>query len=417
MSYLSEQIPYNLVLCRYSEIALKGKNRWVFEQFLIGRISKLLAKAGKIKVTKIRGRILIHYCGWSVFTIEDRITIHDALQYVFGLDSFSFAIKTSSEIDEISRLATDTIEHVIAALRGSKDKGKALSFRVRVKRINKTLGPKKDIEITLADQVLRKYNDLKVNLICADLSLYCEIHKDFAFIFYSSEKGQKGLPTGSNPSALALLSGGFDSPVASYMMMKRGIFVDFLSFHSYPFTPKATEEKVKNIVRQLNKYQGNRRLFLCNFLEVQKEICAQTFESFRTIFYRRLMFKLAERIAVKNGNKAVITGESVGQVASQTITNLANIDNAINMLVLRPIIGMDKESTIEIAKKIGTFDLSAQQVPDSCTVFSPSNPSTGAPLEKILKGEEHIDIENLLDIAWKNTVVIDLEKNTETPLA
>ena len=319
-------------------------------------------------------------------------------------------------MNEISTFVMSTIGYVIEELRNQAGKRKKLSFRVRVKRIDKSLCPKRDIEILLAEQILGKYGDLMVDLINAELSLYCEIHEDFTFIFYNMEKGQKGLPSGSNPPVLALLSGGFDSPVAAYMMMQRGVFVDFLSFHSYPFTPKTTEEKVVNIVKLLNKYQGARRLFFCNFLEVQKEVSAKTFETFRTIYYRRIMFKLAERIALKNGNKALVTGESVGQVASQTITNLANIDNAIDMLVLRPVIGMDKESTMDVARKLGTFELSAVQVPDSCTVFSPSSPSTGAPLERILKGEQRMNIENLLDIAWKSTVSVDVETGNETPI-
>lgn len=416
MLYSLEHIPYNLVICRYSEIALKKKNRWMFEQFLIGRISSLLAQIKKIKVTKIRGRVLIHYFDWSVLSIEDRKTISDALKYVFGLDSFSFVMKTLPDMSDISELVMNTIGYVIEELRNQQEKRKELSFRVRVKRIDKSLSPKRDIEILLAEQILSKYEGLKVDLINAELSLYCEIHKDLAFIFYTMEKGQKGLPSGSNPPVLALLSGGFDSPVAAYMMMRRGVFVDFLSFHSYPFTPKTTEEKIINIVKQLNKYQGNRRLFLCNFLEVQKEVCTKTFETFRTIHYRRLMFKLAEKIALKNGNKALLTGESLGQVASQTIINLSNIDNATDMLVLRPIIGMDKESTMDIARKIGTFELSAVQVPDSCTVFSPSNPSTGAPFERILKGEKRMNMETLLDTAWKNTFAVDPETTKETPI-
>lgn len=416
MSYSLENIPYNLVICRYSEIALKKKNRWMFEQFLIGRISSLLGQIKRIKVTKIRGRVLIHYYDWSVLSVEDRKTISSALKYVFGLDSFSFVIKTSPEMNEISKFVMDTIGYVIEEPRSQAGTREKKSFRVRVKRIDKALCSKKDIEILLAEQILSKYEDLKVDLINAELSLYCEIHKDFAFIFYNMEKGQKGLPSGSNPPVLTLLSGGFDSPVAAYMMMRRGVLVDFLSFHSYPFTPKTTEEKVINIVKHLNKYQGARRLFLCNFLEVQKEVCAKTFETFRTIYYRRLMFKLAERIALKNGNKALVTGESVGQVASQTITNLANIDNATNMLVLRPIIGMDKESTINVARNLGTFELSAIQVPDSCTVFSPSNPSTGAPLERILRGEKLMNIEDLLNIAWKSTVAVDVQTDNETPI-
>ncbi len=416
MSYSLENIPYNLVICRYSEIALKKKNRWMFEQFLIGRISSLLGQIKKIKVTKIRGRVLIHYYDWSELSLEDRKTICDALKYVFGLDSFSFVIKTSPDMNEMSKFVMSTIGYVIEELRNQAGKRKELSFRVRVKRIDKSLCPKRDIEILLAEQILTKYEGLKVDLIDAELSLYCEIHEDVAFIFYNMEKGQKGLPSGSNPPVLALLSGGFDSPVAAYMMMRRGVFVDFLSFHSYPFTPKTTEEKVIKIVKHLNKYQGARRLFLCNLLEVQKEVCAKTFETFRTIHYRRLMFKLAEKIAIKNGNKALVTGESVGQVASQTITNLANIDNATEMLILRPVIGMDKESTMDIARKLGTFELSAVQVPDSCTVFSPSNPSTGAPLARILIGENRMNIEALLDIAWKSTVAVDVETGIETPI-
>ena len=275
----------------------------------------------------------------------------------------------------------------------------------------------KDIEIDLAELVYPKNKAFTVNLENnADITIYCEIHKDETFVFFDKKKGAAGLPSGSNPPVLTLLSGGFDSSVAAYMMMKRGVFVDFITFHSHPFTPPATIEKTRHLARVLNKYQGTRRLFACNLLEVQKIICAETYETFRTIFYRRFMFRIAERIAYKNGNKALVTGEAVGQVASQTIVNLANIENAVDMLILRPLIGMDKIEILRIAEKIDTFNISKEQVPDSCTVFSPSNPSTGAPIKMILSGENKLDVDALVDMAYNSTVMIDIETGEETPV-
>ena len=412
-----KQPAYNVVLCRYSEIALKGKNRWIFEQKLIDRINSLLKTFNNLTIKKIRGRIVIHYQDYSVFNKKETEKIAEALTFVFGLDTFSFAIRTSSTIKSMRNVVDRNSDSIIENA-AKKRKTDALTYRIRVKRSDKKFPMStKEIEIDLAELVYKKNTAFTVNLEnSADISVYCEIHKDETFIFYDKLKGAAGLPSGSNLPVLTLLSGGFDSAVASYMMMKRGVFVDFLTFHSYPFTPQETVEKTKRLVKVLSKYQGSRRLFACNLLEVQKVICAKTYETFRTIFYRRFMFRLAERIAHENGNKALVTGESVGQVASQTITNLANIDNATDMLVLRPLIGMNKQEILEIATKLGTFEISKEQVPDSCTVFSPSNPSTGAPRKMILHGEKKLDVDALVDLAYKNTVMIDIDTNEETPL-
>ena len=408
---------YNVILCRYSEIALKGKNRWIFEQKVIDRINRLLKTFDQLVIKKIRGRIVIHYHDYAVFNNEEIKKISEALTFVFGLDNFSFTIRTSSNIDSIRKIIDKNTDAIIENVKKDK-KTDALTFRTRVKRADKSFPmPTRDIEIDLADLVYSKNKAFTVNLNNdADVTVYCEIHKDETFIFYNKLKGATGLPSGSNPPVLTLLSGGFDSPVAAYMMMKRGVFVDFITFHSHPFTPDATVEKIKRLVKVLDKYQGPRRLFACNFLEVQKVICAETYETFRTIFYRRFMFRLAERIAHQNGNKALITGESVGQVASQTIANLGNIDNATDMLVLRPLIGMNKLEILELATKLGTFEISKEQTPDSCTVFSPSNPSTGAPRRMILSGEKKLDVDALVDMAYKSTVMIDVDTNEETPL-
>jgi tRNA uracil 4-sulfurtransferase len=411
----NNEIEYNVVFCRYSEIALKGNNRWRFEQYLITRIAKLLNCIDNIVVRKIRGRVLIHLKDEKAFSEDDIYKIKDALGYVFGLDSYSFSIKIPSNIDIISDTIDQTIGKIIES---AKDKNNhKLTFRTRVRRAYKEFPlSTKDTEIKLADLVLAQYTDLSVNLKNADVTVYCEIHEKFSYIFYRKERAQGGLPSGSNQPVLSLLSGGFDSPVSSYTMMRRGVFVDYISFHSFPFTPEATVIKIRNLAKQLNKFQGERRLFVCNLLEVQKDICAGVYETFRTIHYRRIMFKIAEKIALLNGNKALVTGEAVGQVASQTIVNLANIDNAIDMLVLRPLIGADKIDIMNTAEKIGTFELSKEQVPDSCTVFSPSNPSTGAPRKMILAGEKHLDIDALVEKGYQSTVLLNPDTGEETSL-
>ena len=407
---------YNIVICRYSEVALKGKNRWRFERCIIDRLNKLLSTLPKITVGKIRGRIIIHNQDMANFNIEEYEIIKQNINYVFGLDSFSFCIKTDSTIDAIKEVVDNTCKDIIKR-KTETVKHRNPTFRIRVKRSDKDFPmTTKDTEINLAELVSSFDTTLRVDLSNADISIYCEIHKDLSLIFYDKFKGQGGLPSGSNLPVLSLLSGGFDSPVASYLMMRRGVFVDYLTFHSYPFTPKETEDKVKELAKKINKFQGNRKLFSCNFLEAQKIICEKTYETFRTVHYRRTMTRLAEKIAQLNGNFALVTGESTGQVASQTITNLANIDSATEMIILRPLISTDKVDIIKMAEKIDTHDLSKIQTPDSCTVFSPSNPSTNAPRKMILAGDKKMDIDNLIDIAFKNTTVIDLETNEEIPV-
>jgi tRNA uracil 4-sulfurtransferase len=403
---------YNIAICRYSEVALKGKNRWRFEKCIIDRLNKLLSGLPKITVGKIRGRIIIHNQDFSTFTKDECETIRKNINFVFGLDSFSFCIKTEATIESIRNTVSKTCKGIIEAA-----KTKNTTFRIRVKRADKGFPlATKETEINLAELFSSFDPSLRVDLSNnADISLYCEIHKDLSLIFYEKFPALGGLPSGSNHPVLSLLSGGFDSPVASYLMMRRGVFTDYLTFHSYPFTPQETVEKIKKLVRKLNKYQGNRKLFSCNFLEVQKIICAMTYETFRTIHYRRTMTRLAEKIAKLNGNMALVTGESVGQVASQTITNLANIDTATDMVILRPLISTDKIDIMRLAEKIDTHDLSKIQTPDSCTVFSPSNPSTNAPRKMILAGDKKLDIENLIELAFKHTTVIDVETNEEIP--
>ncbi|MCF7791575.1 MAG: tRNA 4-thiouridine(8) synthase ThiI [Victivallales bacterium] len=409
---------YNIVICRYSEVALKGKNRWRFEKCIIDRLNLLLNMLPEMTVGKIRGRIIIHKQDFSTFSEKECKTVKNALNYVFGIDSFSFCIRTDTDMEAI-KAAVYNCFNIKVLSTVDEIKNRLPTFRIRVKRNNKNFSySTRETEIILGELVSSFSKDLRVDLSDkADFSLFCEVYKNFTLIYSEKYMAQGGLPSGSNQPVLSLLSGGFDSPVASYSMMRRGVFVDFLTFHSYPFTPMETVEKIKRLTAVLNKFQGNRKLFVCNFLETQKTICEKIFENFRTIHYRRIMFRLAEKIAALNGNKALVTGESVGQVASQTIANLSNIDSAIEILVLRPLISEDKIKIMNTAKKIDTFDISKVQTPDSCTVFSPSNPSTNAPKNMILAGDRKMDIKSLIDTAYSNTTVIDVNTNEEIPAA
>ncbi|MBQ4315197.1 MAG: tRNA 4-thiouridine(8) synthase ThiI, partial [Lentisphaeria bacterium] len=229
-----------------------------------------------------------------------------------------------------------------------------------------------------------------IDLDNADITLGVEVRDEFSLIYFDTYSAPGGLPVGSNPRVLTLLSGGIDSPVAAYMIMKRGSATDYVTFHSSPYTPQETVDKVEAIAALLNTFQTKGTLHVVNLLPFQKLVRDCCSERMRTVLYRRAMFRIAEKIAHKTNCRALVTGEALGQVASQTVVNLDTINRATDMLVLRPLIGEDKLDTIAIAEKIGSMELSSVQVPDSCTVFSPSSPSTAVPAGLAEKEEEKI---------------------------
>lgn len=388
---------FNTIICRYCEIALKGKNRLMFEQRLIDNIRYLLRDICNLHLQRTRGRLCIEHRDHGDFSDAELITIKKQLPKAFGLASFSPGVSFLPDIEEIKNAVKKCSKPTFDAALAAK---KHPSFRVRARRADKDFPLKsKEVEIEIAELIDVLHNQeerLRVDLENADITIGCEIREKSAFVFFETFPGPGGLPTGSNSPVLALLSGGIDSPVASTLMMKRGCHVDFITFHSEPYTPPESVEKVERLVKILNEFQQPGTLFICNLAPIQKQIRDLCTEKFRTVLYRRFMFRIAEVIAAKSKNAALITGEAVGQVASQTIINLATINNATEMLVLRPLAGMDKEEVIKIAKKIGTFDVSIEQVPDSCTVFAPVAPATSAPLDKIREEEAKLEIEELL---------------------
>ncbi|MBQ9087304.1 MAG: tRNA 4-thiouridine(8) synthase ThiI [Lentisphaeria bacterium] len=373
---------YNCVICRYHEIATKGNNRNMFEKCLVENIRRQLKRAEvECKVLRVRGRVWLEPEDGGVFADDTLEKIIRILPGVFGLQSFSPAMLLPVDLEQIkecvSRVLPGKMQDFIRL------KGKP-SFRVRARRSNKRFPlTSKEIEIelvTLAGDMLG--NDaFTIDLDAADITLGCEIRDEFSLLYFDIYEGAGGLPVGSNPRVMTLLSGGIDSPVAAYLIMKRGSPTDFITFHSSPYTPQETVDKVRNIAVKLNSFQRNGRLFAVNLAPLQRAVRDFCNERMRTVLYRRAMLRIAGMLAKKCDCRALVTGDALGQVASQTVVNMDTINRASELLVLRPLVGADKLETIRIAEKIGTMELSKEQVPDSCTVFAPANPSTAVPAE------------------------------------
>lgn len=376
---------YNCVICRYHEIATKGNNRGMFERVLTENIRYRLRELPALAVGRVRGRVWIEYPDRRAFSEEEVAKIRAGLSTVCGMSSFSFVIRTAVDMDEVRSAA----KMLTSELFGSA--AEKSTFRVRARRSNKKFPLRsKEIEIELVSEIARSMPEgksFKLDLDHAEITLNVEIRDEFALLFAESIPGVGGLPTGSNPKVLTLLSGGIDSPVAAYLIMKRGSPSDFITFHSSPYTPPETTEKVQKIANHLMRYQKKAKLFLVNLAEFQKAVRDNCRESYRTVLYRRAMMRIAQSVALANNCKALATGEALGQVASQTLVNMDIINRAVDMLILRPVLGDDKLDTIAVAEKIGTMALSVVQVPDSCTVFAPASPATGADLAEVEKEE------------------------------
>ena len=269
------------------------------------------------------------------------------------------------------------------------------------------------LERSFAEKFLSRYPDLKLDLKHAALCIEVDIRKGRAFISCERIPGAGGLPTGSAGGVLAMLSGGFDSPVACFEMMRRGCNVDFITYHSSPYTPPETLTKVATLVRKMNTFQKRGRFVAVNLLPFQKAVRDICQEKFRTVLYRRAMVRLAAVVARYFGDLAIVTGDNLGQVASQTLVNMGVIQQASKMMILRPLLTFDKLDIMGIARNIGTFETSKIEVPDSCTVFAPKSPSTSAPLDLVEAEERKLDMEALLRQCLAETVIINAETLSE----
>ena len=382
-----------IVLIHYNEIALKGRNRPFFERALLGNIKRALADCAFKKARIIFGRIVI----WFEADVDEKL-MSEKLNKVFGIANFSFGWELSSEFSKISDEVPDILkEQEFKTFRVTARRAGA-EFPMSAQEINEKLG-------ALIVEKLEK----KVDLENHDLNCYLEIVGNLVFFYLKKEKGLGGLPVGVSGKVLALLSSGFDSPVASWQIMRRGCQVDFVHFHSYPSTSKESQENVREIIKVLNRYQFSSKFYLVPFLDIQKEISVKSEDaSQRVVLYRRFMMRIAEQLAKKEGYGALVTGDSLGQVASQTLENIGVISQATIMPIFRPLIGTNKEDIIDAARQIGTYEISSRPYDDCCSLFLPEHPETRAKLEVILEIEKKLDAEKLIGEAVTNTEVLEL---------
>ncbi|HHE55744.1 MAG TPA: tRNA 4-thiouridine(8) synthase ThiI [Caldithrix abyssi] len=384
-----------LFLCHYSEIGLKKGNRNYFERVLETNMRKSLARelpGSKFSIRKEHKRFLIKYDE----TVPDE-RVKSALEKVFGLANFS----------PVSAVEADPEKIIQSALNLIKDKTFS-TFAVRSKRADKSFPlTSQELNVEVGAKIVEALGK-QVDLTRPELTCHIEVMPDQALIYVDRFKGAGGLPVSSSGKVLVLLSGGFDSPVASYLALKRGAKCSFIHFHSYPYTNKFSQEKVIELARVLNQFQFNAKLYMVPFAETQEEIVFNCPDKLRVILYRRFMMRIAERLAKKEGLKAVVTGEALGQVASQTLENLGAIEQAITLPVLRPLIGLDKEEIIAIARKIGTYEISSKPHDDACTRFMPRKPETRAKLHEVLEAEKALDVEGLVNKVMEKIEVLEI---------
>lgn len=389
-----------VIIIRYGEIFLKGKNRDYFESLLIKNIKSTL-KDLEYKFTRSQSRYFI-----EEFSDDDENLIIDRLRKIFGISSISVALKVKASYE-------DDFQEIRNALKDISEKAeeenviKNPSFRVTVKRADKRI-PKTSAEIAaeLGGVVLR-YTSFKVSLTKYDYEFNIDIRENgYAFVYSEVIKCAGGLPVGCSNRGLLLLSGGIDSPVAAYMMAKRGMKLVAIHFCSPPYTSERAKQKVVELRNIVSAYTTDMKLYVVPFTDIQLKIHEQCPAEFMITIMRRYMMRIATIIAEKEDCKAIITGESLGQVASQTVESMTSTEDCAGLPVFRPLIAFDKEETMDLARKIGTYEKSIEPFEDCCTVFLPKNPVIKPKLETVRKAESVMEIDNLVEEAIKNIEIL-----------
>lgn len=387
----------NILIVRAGEASLKGENKPYFERMLADRIKKLLKRFNGVEVEKKEGLIFIR----SEKSIPQNDIIHE-VKKVFGISSLSPAMECTPDIEAIEKTAVEYMNSIIA-------EKNIKTFKVESKRADKSfslISPQ--ISKMVGSAVLKGCKVLKVDVHDPDCHLFVNVRRDKAYLYQQKIKGFGGLPLGTNGKGLILLSGGIDSPVAAWMMAKRGMNIEAVHFHSYPYTSQRAQEKVRELAEILAVYCSKFNMHVINMLPIQEEIVKNCPEEQMTIQLRRFMMRAGEMIAEKYDCQMLITGESLGQVASQTSDSLTVTDACVNLPVMRPLIAIDKSDIIDIAKEIGTYEKSIEPYEDCCTVFLPKHPLTKPKIKKILESERKMDVEALLNNAVDNEEILEI---------
>jgi len=379
----------NSIVVHYQEIALKGKNRPWFIARLAQNLRAAIADLDVSGVRVLMGRFEVVLGPTATFE-----QVGERLRRVFGVANFARAGRTAADIEMVAAAVLRDL--------GDREVG---SFRVSARRADKRFPlPSPQIEREVGGRI-KLAKGWRVDLEQPELDIRVEFLTDEAFYSFGKERGAGGLPTGASGRVVCLLSGGIDSPVAAYRMMKRGCSVRLVHFHSYPFLPRVSQEKVRELAELLTRYQLYTKLYLVALGEIQRQVVLAVPAAYRVIVYRRLMIRIAERLARAAGASALATGEVIGQVASQTLDNLTVIDAAASMPVLRPLVGMDKAEIVAQAEAIGTYLISIVPDQDCCQLFTPRNPATRARLSDVEAAEAVLPIDDFVNGAVREAVI------------
>lgn len=383
-----------VLLVRYAEIHLKGLNRPYFERALVDNMKRALHGMSP-KIEREHGRIYVR--GVSE---EDFDAALDRLTRVFGVHSISPALAVDKDWETVVEAALGIMEAELAL----PDAGS--TFKVFARRSDKHYFMNSDeINRELGGRVLDRFPSLSVDVHKPKIKLSVEI-RDMAYVYCREIPGAKGMPVGTAGKASLLISGGIDSPVAGYMMAKRGLTLSAVHFYSYPYTSERARDKVVELTRLVSRFAGEIKLFLVPFTDIQMTIYEKCPEKETTVLMRRLMMRIAERLAREDGALALITGESLGQVASQTLEALAVTNDAVDMPVFRPLIGFDKDEIMDVARRIGTYETSILPYEDCCTVFVPKHPVTKPKLNELRASEAAVDFTEMIEKAIENTEIM-----------
>lgn len=392
---------FELILIRYGELALKGGNRAFFEKRLAENIEAAASSIARTKVYRERGRMT------AVLkeNPERALAVARRLQEVPGITSISPCIGTDPDPELLSEIINAEL-----ATRLEFETG-PITFRIRARRADKRFAlTSVELNRYIAERLPQNlWDKLKVQLDRPELEVGIDVRDKRTYVYLDRLPGIGGLPVGTLGRTVCLLSGGIDSPVAAYYAMRRGCRVYFISFLSPPYIGEPTRQKILSLVRKVGRFQPRSHVHFVPFTEIQEAIRDHCPEPYRTVLYRRFMQRLASKVARRNRARALVTGESIGQVASQTLENIACIESAASLPVIRPLICFDKDETVEVARRIGTFDISSQPEPDCCTVFMPAAPVIRGRAEECLEAEAMLDQQGLIERALRGTEIIEVE--------
>ena len=387
---------YDHIMVRFGELSTKGKNKNEFIKVLARNIKGALNEFEGIEIISRFDHIYVK------LNDNDPEKVIEILQDVSGIQGLSLVLLTNEDIENLRKVCLELVK---------QEEGK--TFKVHAKRANKKYPLISDQINREIAKVILQNTELKVDVHNPDILVSIEIREEGAYVFTHTYKGAGGYPLGVGGKIMHMLSGGIDSPVAAYLLMRRGIKIECIHFASPPYTNAGVIEKLKDLLGKLNKYQPEIRLNIIPFTKLQEEIYAQSDESYAITLMRRMMFRLADRLAKRRRCLAISSGESVGQVASQTLDSMNVINDVTNMPVLRPVVTYDKTEIIELARKIDTFDISIRPFEDCCTIFAPKNPKTRPSMDEVLKFEAKWDYNKMIDEALDNVEVIYIKKEND----